>query len=48
MARTGKLKILTYTVERDGRYVLFLYGERITTVDNYTEAKEEDEKLLVI
>lgn len=48
MARTGKLKILTYTVDRDGRYTLYLYGERIATVDNYKEAKEEDEVLLMI
>lgn len=48
MARTGQLNLLTYTVDRDGRYILYLYGERVATVDNYTEAKEEDEKLLVI
>ena len=48
MARTGKLKLLTYTVDRDGKYILYLYGERVATVDNYREAKEEDEKLLVI
>ena len=48
MARTGKLKILTYTVDRDGKYILYLYGERIAIVDNYKEAKEEDETLLMI
>jgi hypothetical protein len=46
--RTGKLNILTYTVDRDGRYILYLYGERIATVDNYREAIEEDEKILTI
>ena len=48
MARTGQLQILTYTVDRDGRYKLYLYGTLVATVDNYREAKEEDEKLLVI
>ena len=46
--RTGKLKILTYKVGRDGRYTLFLYGDFYATVDNYREAKEEDEQLLLV
>lgn len=48
MARTGRLKILTYTVECDGKYTLYLYGSRIATVDNYREAIEEDENILAI
>lgn len=48
MARTGQLHILTYTVDRDGRYILYLYGERIATVDNYREAVEEDQRLLMV
>ena len=46
--RTGQLSILKYVVDRDGRYVLYLCGKRIATVDNYREAIEEDNKLLEV
>ena len=46
--RTGQLSILKYAVDRDGKYILYLYGKRIATVDNYREAIEEDEKLLMV
>jgi hypothetical protein len=44
--RTGKLKILTYKIGRSGEYILFLYGIKVATVDNYAEAKQEDEQML--
>ena len=46
--RTGQLNILKYAVDRDGKYILYLYGKRIATVDNYREAIEEDNKLLEV
>jgi len=48
MSKTGRLKLLTYKIDCDGRYILYLFGKRYATVDNFKEAKEEDEKLLTV
>ena len=42
MSKTGRLKLLTYKIDRDGRYILYLFGKKYATVNENVEYWEKE------